>query len=94
MIKVTVHHYNMLRRLADQAREQVELPEGADVLDALRALSDRYGPAAAELLFSSTGEPASHLVVFVNGQLTLPSVAVQPLADGDELKLLPAISGG
>jgi MoaD family protein len=94
MIKVTVHHYNMLRRLTGQAREQVDLPEGADVLDALRALSDRYGPAVAELLFSPTGEPASHLVVFVNGQLAFPGLPAQPLADGDELKLLPAISGG
>jgi MoaD family protein len=94
MITVTVHYYNMLRRLTGLPREQVELPEGVDVAAALRSLVARYGPAFAELLFSPSGELASHLVVFVNGQLAAPGAASPYLADGDEVKLLPAISGG
>ena len=94
MITVTVHYYNMLRRLTGLAREPLELPEGVDVVVALRSLADRHGPAFAELLFSPSGGLAPHLVIFVNDHLVVPGAPVPALADGDKVKLLPAISGG
>jgi MoaD family protein len=94
MITVTVHYYNMLRHHTGLASERLELPEGTEVLAVIRRLADRYGPAFAELLLSPSGGLAAHLVVFVNQQLVCPAKHVPPLADGDELKLFPAISGG
>ena len=94
MITVTVHYYNMLRRITGLAREELKLTEGVGVNGALRCLADRHGPAFAELLFSPSGELASHLVIFVNEQLIVSGEPVPTLADGDEVKLLPAISGG
>jgi molybdopterin converting factor small subunit len=46
------------------------------------------------MLLSPSGELASHLVVFVNGKPVYPSREPVSLADGDEIKLFPAISGG
>ena len=94
MITVTVHYYNMLRRLTGLAHEELRVAEGAEVRAALRSLADRHGLAFAELLFSPSGELASHLVVFVNEQLVVSGGPLPVLADGDQVKLLPAISGG
>jgi molybdopterin converting factor small subunit len=46
------------------------------------------------MLLSPSGGLASHLVVFVNQQLVYPGRQSPSLADGDEVKLFPAISGG
>jgi molybdopterin converting factor small subunit len=94
MIGVTVSYYNMLRLHTGLAQERLELPEGTEVAAAIRRLAERHGPALAELLLSPSGELASHLVVFCNQQLVFPGEPVRPLADGDEVKLFPAISGG
>ena len=93
-ITVTVRYYNMLRLHAGLAEERLELSEGTEVIDAVRLLAGRYGTAFAEMLLSASGELASHLVVFVNQQLVFPGGPAPPLADGDEVKLFPAISGG
>ena len=93
-IGVTVHYYNMLRLHAGLGSELVELPEGTEVVDAIRYLAERHGSVFAEMLLSPSGGLASHLVVFVNQQLVFPGGPAPPLADGDEVKLFPAISGG
>jgi molybdopterin converting factor small subunit len=94
MIAVTVRYYNMLRLHAGLESERVEMPEGMEVAEAVRLLAERHGPAFAGMLLSPAGEPASHLVVFVNQQLVVAGEPAPPLADGDEVKLFPAISGG
>jgi molybdopterin converting factor small subunit len=94
MITVTVRYYNMLRLHTSLEGERLELPEGTEVAAAIQYLAGRHGPAFAGMLLSPTGEPASHLVVFVNQQLVVAGGPAPPLADGDELKQFPAISGG
>jgi molybdopterin converting factor small subunit len=94
MITVTVRYYNMLRLHAGLASEPLELPEGTEVVAAVRRLAEQHGAAFAEMLLSPDGELASHLVVFINQDLVYPGGPAPPLNDGDELKLFPAISGG
>jgi molybdopterin converting factor small subunit len=94
MITVTVCYYNMLRLHAGLESERVELPEGAEVAEAIRLLAERHGAAFAGMLLSAEGKPASHLVIFVNQKLVAAGGPAPPLADGDEVKLFPAISGG
>jgi molybdopterin converting factor small subunit len=76
------------------ANERIDLPDGTELASAVRLLVERHGPGFAEMLLSPSGELASHLVIFLNEELVFPGGPVPPLADGDELKLFPAISGG
>ncbi len=94
MIHIHLHYHNMLRRVTGLERETVELPPGASLYGALETIAGRYGPALREMLFLPDGTVASHLVVFRNGQLARDDARTLELADGDELMLFPAISGG
>ncbi|WP_419918953.1 MoaD/ThiS family protein [Candidatus Poriferisocius sp.] len=74
-------------RLFAQIREAVgtgrdEVP-GATVNQVLAAAVDRYGPAFAEQLQICR--------VWLNGQ---PVTGSEPVSDGDEVAVLPPVSGG
>lgn len=94
MITVTVRYYNILRQRAGLDCEQLELPGDIDVSAAIRHLAGRHGPGLAAMLLSPGGEISSYLVIFLNQELVFPGRHSPSLADGDELKLFPAISGG
>lgn len=94
MVTVTIHYHNILRNHAGLERESLELPKGADLRVALRQLAGRHGSGLAEMLLSPSGELSPHLIIFINQQLGFPGQHPPPLADGDVLKIFPAISGG
>jgi molybdopterin synthase catalytic subunit len=77
---VTVHHFGVLKDLLGASASALELPDGATVSELLARL--RGGPAAPAL---------SGIAVSVNAEYaTGPKV----LRDGDEVGLLPPVSGG
>jgi molybdopterin synthase catalytic subunit len=76
-VEVTVRLFALLRERAGAREMRLELPEGASVGDALRAL----GPLA-------DGLP---LVMAVNREYAAED---QVLGSGDELALIPPVSGG
>jgi molybdopterin converting factor small subunit len=94
MIRVTVRYHNILRNHAGLEQETLDLPQGTGVADAIRRLAGRHGSGLATMLLSPEGELSTYLVVFLNGQLVFPARDPLPLADGDDLKLFPSISGG
>jgi len=70
----------------------VEVP-AATVAAALRALTDRY-PAVTRLVWSEENVLNPVMAVFLNDQLlaaTELNVAVKP---GDQIDIVPAVSGG
>ena len=77
--------------LKTQAGEQAEheVP-GATVVEALREL-ERAQPALAGWILDERGQLRRHINVFVNGELR---EADTPVAEGDRVDVLPAISGG
>lgn len=94
MIEVHVQYHNMLRRRAGVERETLRLPAETSLYDALEKVAAQHGPNLREMLFAPDGTVATHLVIFHNGQLTRQDARAVQLANGDELMLFPAISGG
>jgi len=72
----------------------LDLPEGADVLFALRALVRRF-PRIKGRIFSQKGEVHRHINVLVNGgNVSFKKGFATVLHDGDHLTILPPVGGG
>jgi molybdopterin converting factor small subunit len=65
---------------------------GATVQEALEDLCARH-PALVVRLFDGPGQLRRHVVCVHNGRATRLTTP-RPLADGDELTILPSVSGG
>lgn len=79
-----VRLFAVLRERAGSDRVEIEVGEGATVADALRALAEQHRPLAAPL--------AEMPVVMAVNRSSAGEEA--PLAPGDELALIPPVSGG
>ncbi len=74
----------------------LEMEEGT-LRDALEILSGRYGKRFDELVFDPlTREERRSNLIMLNGQshLNLRNRLASELKDGDEIALLPAVTGG
>jgi molybdopterin converting factor subunit 1 len=81
-LHVRVRLFAIQRELAGAREVALELPDGADVEDAWRALVDRHpvlAPGRSSLRFARNGDYAE------------PETS---LADGDEVAMIPPVSGG
>ena len=81
-MRVTVQLFARLRELAGRGEWTCELPEGASVADAWRALSQAFPEVEA---LGSTVSAA------VNADFASMR---SPVHDGDEVAFLPPVSGG
>jgi molybdopterin synthase catalytic subunit len=79
---VKILYFAMLRERRGAATERLELPNGGDVAMALAMIAKQH-PAVAPLL------PRAQVAV---NQVVV--VATTPLGDGDEMALIPPVSGG
>ncbi len=93
MMRIQIRLFGEFREAVGQGSVVLELPLGADCLQALRELAARH-PRLGPLLFA--GENVrDHIHVFLNGQNVnnLDGLATK-LADGDVLTFFTPISGG
>ena len=81
-MQVTVRLFAILRQQAGWRERVLELPDGATIADAWRALTD-VAPALA---------PSREMVRFARNRDYV--AADQALADGDDLALIPPVAGG
>ena len=90
-MRICVRFYNIV---ADQAGRRVEerwVPVGSTIADLLRDLAAQH-PALSRYA-GADGRPSSKpFRLFRNGHIVLD--AGEPLADGDEIRIFPIISGG
>ena len=82
MMTLTVYLFARARELAGASAVSLDLPTGATVADLRRMLVDRYPPLAALLERSA---------VAVNHDFADDSHALRP---GDEIAVIPPVSGG
>ena len=90
-MNIRVKYHGIFARIAACRDEQIDLPEDASILDALKLIG-RLHPPLAEALFLASGAPAPYARPFVNGALAEDLAC--PLRGEDEIALLPALSGG
>jgi sulfur-carrier protein len=93
-----VIHVNLLAtfRLAAGVKSfDLELPAGATVLDAARAITVGH-PALRVHWLDGASELHAHVHVFLNGEEigTLPAGALTPLPDDATLDFFPPVAGG
>lgn len=93
-IDITIRYHNLLRRAAGVDAQQLSLPPGSSINDALDGLAAVSDAALLSLLFEADGGIVPYLVVFRNQKLVTHDQFGTELSDGDELQFFPAVSGG
>jgi MoaD family protein len=84
-VTVTLRLFAAARVAAGRGHDTFDLPRGATVDDVLAAAIGRYGPDFADVLSTAR--------VWVNGDEPQGGTAAPVLA-GDEVAVLPPVSGG
>lgn len=95
-MKITIQTILGLRKALGQRHTEIDLPRESTVADAFAYMKERWGEALSPHLFDAgSGEVHSHLRIMVNGQEIhfLQGMGTQ-LKEGDEILILPLISGG
>ncbi len=75
--------------------EKETITQASTLRETLVGLADKYGTKFTEKIFDQTGRPKKFINFYVNGKDTrfLSGLETQ-LKDGDEISILPAVSGG
>ncbi len=93
-MKVEVHLLFPFRQELGGHPLQLELPQGADVGQAVAQLVALY-PQLRERMYDAQGRIARHISALVNGvSIQFKQGFATPLKDGDVLTLLPPVGGG
>lgn len=94
MVKVKTRYLAMLRDLVGLREEVVDVPEHSTLLDFLKKLAERH-ELLKKTLFDERGELREGFTVAHNAS-TVPrrELEVRMLREGDEVVVLPPISGG
>jgi molybdopterin converting factor small subunit len=91
MPRVRLHFTPQLRRFLDAPAQDLEARSAREALERLRAVQ----PRLAAYLMDETGSVRQHVAVFVAGRLVrAPAELDAPLAEGAEIHLMQALSGG
>jgi molybdopterin converting factor small subunit len=91
MPRLRLHFTPQLRRFLEAPAQEVEAGSAREALDRLRAAH----PRLAAYLLDEQGRVRQHVAVFVSGRLVrTPAELDAPLADGAEIHLMQALSGG
>ena len=95
-MKVTLHTILGLKRIIGQRLTEIDLPYGSTVEELLAVLKERWGDKLSGRLFDpDSGAVLPHVRIMVNGQTIQFLQGMEtPLKEGDEVLILPPVSGG
>ena len=96
MTKITLHTILDLKDVVGQRLTEIDLPDGSTVEDFLAYMSERWGDKLSGRLFEPEGGAVLPYVrIMVNGQtIQFLEGTETPLVEGDEVLILPPVSGG
>jgi sulfur-carrier protein len=95
-MKITLHTILGLRQAVGQRLTEIELPPESTVGDFIAYIKEKWGEKISPQLFSpDTGAVLPYVRIMVNGQTInfLQGMATE-LKEGDEILILPLVSGG
>jgi len=95
-MKITLHTILGIKEIVGQRLTEVNLPQGATVQDFLTYVRERWGDKLSARLFDpDSGVVLPYVRIMVNGQTIDYLEGVEtPLKEGDEILILPPVSGG
>jgi molybdopterin synthase sulfur carrier subunit len=96
VIKITLHTILGLKEVTGQRLTEIDLPHGSTVEDFLAYMAERWGDQLSARLFEPEGGAVLPYVrIMVNGQTIQHLEGMEtPLKEGDEVLILPPVSGG
>jgi MoaD family protein len=96
VIKITLHTILELKQVVGQRLTEIDLPDGSTVEDFLTYMKDRWGDKLSTHLFDpDSGAVLPYVRIMVNGQTIQFLEGIEtPLVEGDEVLILPPVSGG
>jgi molybdopterin synthase sulfur carrier subunit len=82
--------------IGSEREEEVEISEGSSIADLLIMLSEKYGEPFKKAVYEKSGaDVKSNYIITVNGYLLNQLNGVKTkLKNGDQVILLPIVSGG
>ena len=95
-MKITLHTILGLKQVVGQRLMEIDLPHGATVEDFLTYMKEKWGDKLSARLFDpDSGAVLPYVRIMVNGQAIQFLEGMEtPLKEGDEILILPPVSGG
>jgi molybdopterin synthase sulfur carrier subunit len=95
-MKIIIHTILEIRQALGQRLIEIDLPQESTVEDLFAYMKKRWGEKLNSRLFHpETGQVLDHLRVMVNGQtIRFLEGMNTPLHEGDEVLIMPLVSGG
>jgi MoaD family protein len=95
-MKVTLHTILGIKEIIGQRLTEIELPDGSTIEEFLTTVRERWGDRlSARLFHPDSGAILPYVRIMVNGQAIDFLDGMQTsLKDGDEVLILPPVSGG
>lgn len=92
-MRITIHYVAQIAGATGLHAETLELPPDATAADALATVHAAHQESLQRLVFAADGTVLPAVIVCLNNR-QVQSLHEATLADGDELLLFSAISGG
>ncbi|HYG76111.1 MAG TPA: MoaD/ThiS family protein [Planctomycetota bacterium] len=93
MIRVRVTYCAQARAAAGVASDEVQLDGACTPGDLLIKVAELRGESLRRIILDSSGRPHPSVLLFVGGE-QVPVNAALALKDGDEIEIVPPMSGG
>ncbi len=95
LLTIHVHFYSVLADYTQTKDADIKMPRGSSIEQLLRQLANLY-PSALKEMMKDIGKPGSSFSfrIFRNNEMISTDSLNKLVMDGDDIRLIPAISGG
>ena len=94
-MKIQLRSATYISQIIKSRKVNIELPEPSTLRDLLRVLAETYGQEFYDAVCNEDGYPADRVAILINGSSAAaiggPGIN---LKEGDDVLILPIISGG